>query len=113
VTAQCKNNPASEHRCKSRSRCPEQAVTFAGIRNKCLERLARLLESFESEVCRFYRLGGEEFMALFAGSNNDATDMAEAICERIYSKTLLREHDHAVTVSIGVAMLEGLEDGRA
>lgn len=32
MTAQCKNAPASEHRCANRSRCPEWAVTFAGIR---------------------------------------------------------------------------------
>ena len=32
MTAQCKNPLASEHRCASRSRCPEWAVTFAGIR---------------------------------------------------------------------------------
>jgi diguanylate cyclase len=83
------------------------------VGDKCLERLARLLESFESDVCRFYRLGGEEFVALFTGSKTDATGLAEAVCERIRSKTLLREHGHAVTVSIGLAMLEGLEDGRA
>jgi len=83
------------------------------VGDKCLERLARLLESFESEVCHFYRLGGEEFVALFTGSETDATELAESICERIRSKTLLREHDHRVTVSIGVAMLEGTEDARA
>ena len=31
MTGQCKTAVASEHRCASRSRCPERAVTFAGI----------------------------------------------------------------------------------
>jgi GGDEF domain-containing protein len=47
------------------------------------QRLARLLESFESEECRFYRLGGEEFVALFTGSKTDATGLAEAGRDRV------------------------------
>ncbi|WP_207895413.1 hypothetical protein, partial [Chromatocurvus halotolerans] len=43
-TGQCKNAVASEHRCASRSRCPERAVTFAGIRNQAAANIGTVVK---------------------------------------------------------------------
>ncbi len=77
-----------------------------------LQQVARILESESREPDILGRLGGEEFAILSPESTlEQATQMAERICERIRQTTLEFDgHEIRLTVSIGISEVQADEE---
>ena len=68
----------------------------------CLQRLADRVRQRLGPSGKFYRYGGEEFVALLDMPANAAVALADTLREDIAASTLIR--DGQITVSIGVAV---------
>ena len=64
----------------------------------------RLLDAVQKEQCVF-RLGGDEFIILLPGSNEEEAQMiAEKIIEQLSSAFIIENHEMYITPSIGISM---------
>jgi len=71
------------------------------IGNDVLVAFADILRSYDTDIDRFYRLGGDEFIGMHFGKTDDILKMANDILERV-RLIKIPHHDKPITVSIGV-----------
>ena len=72
-----------------------------GVGNQCLIAFAHILKQHQTDVCRFYRLGGDEFLGLMIGGEPSVRQLAQTITET--TRTLqIANTPVQLTVSIGV-----------
>ena len=75
--------------------------------DRALKKIARILQSFQSEQSHPYRIGGEEFgMVLYDMTIQEAEELSKQICKKIESQKI--EHASSpygyITVSIGISV---------
>jgi len=75
--------------------------------DRALKKIARILQSFQSEQSHPYRIGGEEFgMVLYDMALKEAEELSKQICKKIESQKI--EHASSpygyITVSIGISI---------
>lgn len=78
------------------------------IGNRFLEQFALILQSYQSDFNRFYRIGGDEFVGLFFDSSESIMQIAEAIRSRTHDIQV--DCHQAVSVSIGIIRATIRED---
>jgi diguanylate cyclase (GGDEF)-like protein len=79
--------------------------------DEALEKVSEVLRSFESEVVKASRLGGEEFGIWVSGlTENEAHRFAETIRLRIAALTFSK--GFTVTASIGITAISNIRTGR-
>lgn len=71
------------------------------VGNQVLQNFAQMLTSYETDINRFYRLGGDEFIGMHFGETKHILHMAEDILERT-QKVHIPKHHKPITVSIGI-----------
>ena len=75
--------------------------------DRALKKIARILQSFQSEHSHPYRIGGEEFgMVLYDMTVQEAEELSKRICKKVESQKI--EHIKSpygyITVSIGISV---------
>ena len=69
-----------------------------------LRKIAKILETFETDSVSVYRIGGEEFVYILYGYDEmQASSLAEKICKRIEEEKIEHENTY-LTISIGVSV---------
>ncbi len=77
--------------------------------NEFLKRFAAILKSYETEVNKFYRIGGDEFVGLFFESEKRIKEIAENVLNQT-RQIRIPNCDKDVTVSIGIIQATKRED---
>ncbi len=77
--------------------------------NEFLKSFAVILKSYETEINKFYRIGGDEFVGLFFDSETKIREIAENVLDK--TRQIHIPHcDRNVTVSIGIIQATKRED---
>lgn len=71
------------------------------VGNQVLKSFASMLQSFETDMNHFYRMGGDEFIGMYFGDSKEILVMANAILEET-QKIKVPKHHKPMTVSIGI-----------
>ncbi|MDY0346214.1 MAG: GGDEF domain-containing protein [Acholeplasma sp.] len=79
------------------------------VGNLCLRAVADLLKSYENDMIRFYRLGGDEFIGLLVASDDDIKILANNIIEGV-KHIRINDIDRTLTLSMGVMKANQSDD---
>ena len=77
--------------------------------NEFLKRFADILKTHETEISKFYRIGGDEFVGLFFENEKKIKEIAEDVLKQT-RKIKIPNCDRDVTVSIGIIKATKRED---
>ncbi len=70
------------------------------VGDQFLEQFAKILQSYQSDINRFYRIGGDEFVGMFFNTSESVLQMAEEI---LFKTSAIQIANHQLaSVSIGI-----------